>query len=65
MNGEVVGHVSFSMKSSMMGRFLGMAFVPAAYSAIGSEFDVLVRSQPKEARGQAALLHAALQSMIH
>jgi aminomethyltransferase len=50
VNGTVVGHVSSGMKSPTLDKFLGMAFVPAAHSALGSEFDVLVRGQPKKAR---------------
>jgi aminomethyltransferase len=46
----VVGHVSSGMKSPTLDKFLGMAFVPAAHSAIGAEFDVLVRGQAKKAR---------------
>jgi aminomethyltransferase len=38
------------MKSPTLDKFLGMAFVPAAYSALGAEFDILVRGQPKKAR---------------
>ena len=50
VDGQVVGHVSSGMKSPTLDKFLGMAFVPAAYSALGAEFDVLVRGQPKKAR---------------
>ena len=48
--GVVVGHVSSGMKSPTLDKFLGMAFVPAALSAVGAEFDILVRGQPKKAR---------------
>ncbi len=47
---QVVGSVTSGMKSPTLDRFLGMALLPAAYSAIGSEFSVLVRGQPKRAR---------------
>jgi hypothetical protein len=50
VDGQIVGHVSSGMKSPTLDKFLGMAFVPAEYSAIGAEFDVLVRGQPKKAR---------------
>lgn len=49
-NGAVIGHVSSGMKSPTLDKFLGLAFVPPAHSAIGAEFDVLVRGQPKKAR---------------
>lgn len=49
-NGAVIGHVSSGMKSPTLDKFLGMAFVPEAYSAVGSEIDILVRGQPKKAR---------------
>ena len=50
VDGQVIGHVSSGMKSPTLDKFLGMAFVPAAYSALGAEFDILVRGQPKKAR---------------
>ncbi len=50
VDGQIVGHVSSGMKSPTLDKFLGLAFVPAEYSAIGAEFDVLVRGQPKKAR---------------
>jgi aminomethyltransferase len=50
VDGQIVGHVTSGMKSPTLDRFLGMAFVPEAYSAVGSEFDILVRGQPKKAR---------------
>jgi aminomethyltransferase len=50
VNGAVVGHVTSGMKSPTLDKFLGMAYVPEACSAIGTEFDILVRGQPKKAR---------------
>jgi aminomethyltransferase len=50
VDGKIIGHVSSGMKSPTLDKFLGMALVSAAYSAIGTEFDVLVRGQPKKAR---------------
>jgi aminomethyltransferase len=50
VNGNIVGHVTSGMKSPTLDKFLGMALVPDAYSALGTEFDILVRGQPKKAR---------------
>jgi aminomethyltransferase len=50
VDGQVVGHVSSGMKSPTLDKFLGMALVPASLSALGTEFDILVRGQPKRAR---------------
>ena len=50
VDGNVVGHVTSGMKSPTLDKFLGMALVPEAYSAVGAEFDILVRGQPKRAR---------------
>ena len=50
VDGVVVGHVTSGMKSPTLDKFLGMALVPEANSAVGSEFDILVRGQPKKAR---------------
>jgi aminomethyltransferase len=50
VSGQVVGHVTSGMKSPTLDKFLGMALVPEAHSALGAEFDVLVRGQPKRAR---------------
>ena len=50
VDGQVVGHVTSGMKSPTLDKFLGMAYVPAAYSATGTPIDILVRGQPKKAR---------------
>ena len=50
VDGSIVGYVTSGMKSPTLDKFLGMALVPEAISAPGSEFDVLVRGQPKRAR---------------
>ena len=50
VNGQVVGHVTSGMKSPTLDKFLGMAYVPAAYSAPDTAIDVLVRGQPKKAK---------------
>jgi len=49
VNGVVVGHTTSGMKSPTLDKFLAMAYVPAAHSAVGSQVDVLVRGQPKKA----------------
>jgi aminomethyltransferase len=49
-DGQVVGHVTSGMKSPTLDKFLGMALVPASHAAVGAEFDILVRGQPKRAR---------------
>ena len=47
--GAVVGHVTTGMRSPTLDAFLGMGYVPRQFSALGSQFDVLVRGQPKQA----------------
>lgn len=49
-DGVAIGHVTSGMKAPTLDRFLGMAYVSAPYTAIGSEFDVMVRGQPKKAK---------------
>ncbi len=48
--GEKVGFVTTGMPSPTLGKYLGLAFVPTALSAEGSEFDVVVRDRPVRAR---------------
>ena len=50
INGQVVGHVTSGMKSPSLDKFLGLGYVPAAASAIGTEIEILVRGQPKKAK---------------
>jgi aminomethyltransferase len=50
VNGRVVGHVTSGMKSPTLDRFLGLGYVPAPHNALGTELEILVRSQPKRAR---------------
>ena len=38
------------MKSPTLDKFLAMAYVPEALSALETEVDVIVRGQPKKAR---------------
>lgn len=50
INGQVIGHVTTGTKSPTLDKFLGMGYVPAAMSALGTEIDILVRGQPKKAK---------------
>jgi aminomethyltransferase len=50
LDGAVVGQVTSGLKSPTLDRFLGMGYVPAAHSALGTEIDILVRGQPKKAK---------------
>jgi len=48
--GEPVGYVTTGMPAPTLGRPLGMAYVPTALSAEGSEFDIIIREKPVRAR---------------
>lgn len=50
IDGVEVGVVTSGIKSPTLDAFVGMAYVPAAHSAVGSEFDVIIRDRPKAAR---------------
>jgi len=50
LDGTPVGHVTSGMMAPTLDRFLGMGYVPSSLSETGSEFDVMVRGQPKRAR---------------
>ena len=50
IGGNVVGYVTTGMKSPTLDRFLGLGYVPRAYSKVGTELDILVRGQPKKAK---------------
>lgn len=49
VSGQVVGQVTTGMRAPTSGRFVGLAFVPADHSALGSELDIVIRDQPKRA----------------
>jgi aminomethyltransferase len=49
VDGKVIGHTTSGMKSPTLDKFLAMAYVPRAHSALGTQLDVLVRGQPKKA----------------
>lgn len=46
----MIGHVTTGMKSPTLDKFLGLGYVPVAYSALGTEFDILIRGQAKKAK---------------
>lgn len=48
--GEPIGTVTTGMHAPTLGKPLGLGYVPAAMSAVGSEFDVLIRNRPVRAR---------------
>ncbi|NTW98312.1 MAG: glycine cleavage system aminomethyltransferase GcvT, partial [Oscillochloris sp.] len=48
--GQQIGVVTTGMPSPTLGRPLGMAYVPTALSAEGSEFDIIIRGKPVRAR---------------
>jgi aminomethyltransferase len=50
VNDQVVGQVTTGMKSPTLDQFLGMGYVPAAHSAVGTELAIVVRGQPKKAQ---------------
>jgi aminomethyltransferase len=49
VDGETVGYVTTGMKSPTLDKFLGLGYVPRAYSKPGAEIDILVRGAPKKA----------------
>ncbi|MDQ3249650.1 MAG: glycine cleavage system aminomethyltransferase GcvT, partial [Chloroflexota bacterium] len=49
-NGQKVGYVTSGMKSPTLDKFLGLGYVSAAHSALGTEIDISVRDQPKKAK---------------
>lgn len=48
-SGQEVGKVTTGMKSPTTGRFLGLAYVPAGLSQLGTEIDIVIRGQAKRA----------------
>jgi aminomethyltransferase len=49
-DGKEVGHVTSGMFSPTTDRYLGMAFVPAELTAIGTEIDIIIRNKPVKAK---------------
>ena len=50
VHGQTIGHVTTGMKSPTLDKFLGMGYIPPAYSGLGTEIDILIRGQPKKAK---------------
>lgn len=48
--GQIIGHVTTGMKAPSLDAFLALAYVPAAFSKVGAEIDVIIRDQPKKAK---------------
>ena len=49
-DGQVVGEVTTGMFAPTVGRYLALAYVPQALSALGTEVEVLIRGEAKRAR---------------
>lgn len=50
VNNTVVGHVTTGMKSPTLDQFLGLGYVPRAFSALGAEIEIIIRDAPKRAK---------------
>ncbi len=50
VGGASVGQVTSGLYSPSTGRYVGMAYVPAAYAAVGTELTIVIRDQPRAAR---------------
>jgi glycine cleavage system aminomethyltransferase T len=50
IGGVPVGHVTTGMKAPTVDKFVGMAYVPAEQSALGTEISIEVRGQAKTAK---------------
>ncbi len=50
VDGEIIGRVTTGMPAPSLGRNLGMGYVPTAFAADGSEFDIIVRDKPVRAK---------------
>jgi aminomethyltransferase len=50
VDGAEVGHVTSGMFAPTLERYLGMAYVPADFSKIGTEIDVIIRGKPVKAK---------------
>ncbi|MCB0047238.1 MAG: glycine cleavage system aminomethyltransferase GcvT [Caldilineaceae bacterium] len=49
INGETAGYVTTGMKSPTLDKFVGLGYVPRAYSKVGTEIEIIVRGAPKKA----------------
>ncbi len=50
VGGVSVGRVTTGLYSPSTERYVGMAYVPAAYAAVGTELAIVIRDQPRAAR---------------
>lgn len=50
VGGASVGQVTSGLYSPSTGRYVGMAYVPAAYAAVGTELAIVIHKQPRAAR---------------
>jgi aminomethyltransferase len=50
VRGVSVGRVTTGLYSPSTDRYVGMAYVPAEYAAVGTELAVVIRDQPRAAR---------------
>ena len=48
--GQVIGEVTSGMYAPTCGRYLGLAYVPKEFSALGTEIEVIIRDKPKRAK---------------
>ena len=48
--GMPVGQVTSGLYSPSTGRYVGMAYVPAAYAAVGTELTIVIHERPRAAR---------------
>jgi aminomethyltransferase len=49
VNGEICGEVTSGMYAPTLGKFLGLAYVPAEYSASGTQLGIVIRTKVKPA----------------
>lgn len=50
LDGKAVGEVTTGMFAPTLGRYLALAYVPAARAVLGTEFQVLIRGEAKTAK---------------
>ncbi|MCD6289458.1 MAG: glycine cleavage system aminomethyltransferase GcvT [Anaerolineae bacterium] len=49
-DGMSVGEVTTGLFSPTTGRYVGMAYVPATYAAVGTDISIVIRDRPRAAR---------------
>jgi aminomethyltransferase len=50
VDGSAIGEVTTGMFAPTLGRYLALAYVPAAQSAVGTEMQVIIRGSAKRAK---------------